>query len=139
MATSRLSPVRFFVDTSAWFALINARDRDHATVAETVRGVDGRLVTSNYVFDEIVTLCRTRLGHDVATQVGFALLDIDTTDLIRISADDERNAWRRFMAREDQVYSFTDCTSFALIDRLRVGQVIALDDDFRREGYVTLP
>lgn len=130
---------RYFVDTSAWFALVNARDRDHHQVVELVRDLDGRLVTSNYIFDEIVTLCRTRLGHDVAAQVGVALLDVDTADLVRVTVEDEHNAWRRFLAREDQVYSFTDCTSFAVVDRLGLRDVIALDDDFRREGYQTFP
>ena len=60
-------------------------------------------------------------------------------DLVRVTADDERDAWGLFEARPDKQYSYTDCTSFALMRRLGVDTAIALDDDFAREGFATLP
>jgi hypothetical protein len=126
---------RLFVDTSAWFAYANRKDPDHAPVRETLDGFDGRLVTSNYVFDETVSLCRYRLGHRVAGAVGSVLLDPDIVDLTRLTADDERTAWDLFRERPDQRYSFTDCTSFALMRRLDLSDVLTLDEDFRIEGF----
>jgi predicted nucleic acid-binding protein len=37
------------------------------------------------------------------------------------------------------LYSYTDCTSFVLMRRLRIQQAIALDADFQREGFLLLP
>ena len=130
---------RLFVDTSAWFAYVNRDDREHEAVRRVLAGFRGRLVTSNYIFDETVTLCLARLGHPVASQVGANLLDADTVDLIRITPRDEGTAWSLFLQRPDKTYSFTDCTSFVLLERLGVVRVLALDDDFQREGFQVVP
>ncbi len=130
---------RLFVDTSAWFAFANRRDREHRAVREVFRRQGLRLVTSNFVFDETVTLCRMRLGHEAAVKVGAVLRENPLVDLLRVAADDEARAWELFRARADQHYSFTDCTSFVLMRRLSLGTCLALDDDFTTEGFATLP
>ncbi len=126
---------RLFVDTSAWFAYVNRDDPDHERVARALEDFPGILLTSSYVFDETVTLLLARLGHEVAARTGEFLLDPDMTAFVRVTPEDERNAWRLFLARPDKTYSFTDCTSFALIRRLGLQDVAALDLDFRREGF----
>ena len=130
---------RIFVDTSAWFAYVNRRDPDHAAVRAAVRGAGVRFFTSNYVFDEIVTLCLYRLGHEAAVRVGRFLRDSPTVDVVRITAEDESNAWALLQARPDKRYSFTDCTSFELLRRSHIRRCVAVDDDFRQEGFEVLP
>jgi predicted nucleic acid-binding protein len=130
---------RAFVDTGAWFAYVNRKDPDHRAVKRALEAFVGRLITSSYVFDETVTLCRYRLDHRTATEVGRTLLDPATVDLVPITPGDEREAWNLFLARADQEYSFTDCSSFALMRRLGLDTAIAVDDDFAAEGFVTLP
>jgi uncharacterized protein len=130
---------RLFVDTSAWFAYANRKDPAHRSVHAAVQAFRGRMATSNFVFDETVTLCRYRLGHDSAARFGDALLAPGTVDLIRVLPADEQAAWALFRERADQRYSFTDCTSFVLMRRLGIGTVLALDDDFRTEGFVVVP
>jgi len=127
---------RIFVDTSAWFAYANRGDRQHRVVGNFVREYQGRLVTSNYIFDETVSLCRFRLGHEVARVVGGVLMDPNDVDVVRVTAEDERTAWQRFCDRVDQRYSFTDCTSFALMTRLGLTTALALDADFSTEGFI---
>jgi len=109
---------RLFIDTSAWFAYINKSDHDHQKVRAILDHPKGRLVTSNFIFDETITLCLYRLGHPTAAKVGAVLLDPTLLDLIRLTPDDEQTAWTLFLARPDQFYSFTDCTSFTLMKRL---------------------
>ncbi|MDE2149387.1 MAG: type II toxin-antitoxin system VapC family toxin [Gammaproteobacteria bacterium] len=130
---------RLFVDTSAWFAYANRKDPDHAAVQKALHDFSGRLVTSNFIFDETASLCLYRLGHAAATKVGSALLDPANVDLIRITPADEQAAWTLFRRRPDQRYSFTDCTSFVLMRRLDLDAVLALDDDFRAEGFRVVP
>lgn len=130
---------RIFVDTSAWLSFANRNDAHHRPVKRALGGFGGRLVTSNFVFDETVTLCSSRLGHAVALLVGDTLQDADTVDLVRVSADDETRAWALFGERGDKHYSFTDCTSFVLMRRLGITQAATLDADFVREGFVVLP
>lgn len=130
---------RLFVDTSAWFAFINRADPSHQGVAALLSRFKGRLVTSNFVFDETVSLCRYRLGHRPATSAGEILRSGAIADVIRITAQDEAAAWALFAARPDQRYSFTDCTSFILLRRLGLATVAALDHDFSTEGFEVLP
>lgn len=131
--------MRVFVDTSAWFALANAADRRHADVRAALQAHRGRLVTSNFIFDELVTLCRMRVGHSAALKAGQLLHDVRLTEMLRVAPEDDREAWSLFANRPDQNYSFTDCTSFVLMRRLKVEHAIALDDDFKREGFQVVP
>ncbi len=131
--------LRLFVDTSAWFAFANRDDPDHKTVAALLGKPRGRLITSNFIFDETATLCLYRLGHSVAEKVGRVLLDSARVDLLRITPEDENAAWELFCKRPDQTYSFTDCTSFVIMRRLGITTAAALDDDFASEGFESLP
>ena len=47
-----------FVDTSAWYAIIDKNDRDYKAAVKKVRILDRPLLTSNYILDEIVTLLK---------------------------------------------------------------------------------
>jgi predicted nucleic acid-binding protein len=128
-----------FVDTSAWFAYANRHDPDHTPIRNALQTFQGRLITSNFIFDETVTLCLYRLGHQVAATVGEVLLDPTVVDLIRLTPEDEQRAWTLFLARPDKTYSYTNCTSFVLMRHLKLQQAIALDTDFQREGFLLLP
>jgi len=130
---------RAFVDTSAWVAHLNRKDSAHEAVGRALRSRAGRLVTSSYVLDEALTLARFRLGHRAAVALGDLLRDPDAVDLIRITPADEAEAWDLFVARDDQRYSFTDCTSFALMRRMGLETTVTLDADFRGEGFLVEP
>ena len=130
---------RHFVDTGAWFAYVNAADPDHDRVRRILDRPPGRLVTSNYVFDETVTLTQARLGHRRAVTVGRTLLDLAVVELLSITPIDERAAWALFEKRPDKAYSFTDCTSFVLMRREKIATAVALDDHFSQEGFIVAP
>ena len=129
---------RLFVDTSAWLAYANRADAAHAAVRDALKRFEGRLVTTNFIFDETVTLCR-RMGHGTAVLVGEVLRDPDVVDLLRVRPGDEEDAWRLFQDRADKRYSFTDCASFAIMRRLGVLRAATLDEDFEREGFEVVP
>lgn len=128
-----------FVDTSAWYAYFNRSDPDADEVQEALERGDRRLATSTYVFDELVTLTMTRRSHDASVRAGSLLTDPTVVRLERVTGRDEEAAWQRFQDRPDQGYSFTDCTSFVLMERLGIDGAIALDDDFAREGFDVEP
>lgn len=130
---------RIFVDTSAWHAYARSDDPDHEAVREALEAWEGRLVTSNFVFDEVATLVLARLGQAAAVSVGQALRDPGTVELVRLTAEDEEDAWDQFKRRTDKGYSFTDCASFALMRRLRIQSAIATDRHFRQAGFQVQP
>ena len=130
---------RVFVDTGAWYALVDANDPDHGRVTECFREFQGRLVTSNYILDEILTLTRYRLGWPVAHRLGTQLRFSRLSRLERISLKDEETAWSIFSDYDVKSFSFTDCTSFALVQRLGLPLCLAIDSDFRSFGLHCIP
>ena len=130
---------RFLVDTGAWYALADRKDPDHAPVAACLRERTGRLVTTNFVFDESVMLIRFRLGSNAARAFGEQLLSGGAARLVGITRPDEARAWEIFSRYRDKNFSYTDCTSFAAMQRLRIDTAIAIDEDFRSFGLACLP
>jgi predicted nucleic acid-binding protein len=130
---------RAFVDTGAWYALLDRNDPDHAEVVQAFQDYRGRLITSNFVFDEAVTLARYRLGWDVARKLGSQLREQRIARMERVTPKDEAAAWSIFDQYRDKRFSFTDCTSFALIQRLELPLSLAIDSDFRSFGLRCLP
>ena len=124
-----------FIDTSAIYAYVNAKDRDHKMVRNFLNAYEGSLLTTNFVFDEIVTLVMSRLGHEKAVLTGQVLLNPNIFSMVRIGLNDERTAWELFVNRPDKAYSFTDCTSFIIMKKLNISKYLALDPHFRQEGF----
>ena len=125
---------RIFVDTSAWYAIIDKNDQDHAAAVNKIQLLGHPLVTSNYILDEILTLLKTRLGSAIAIPFGQRLWDQEVSALLRITEEDEERAWGIFRQYADKGFSFTDCTSFALMERLDINTVFAFDDHFAQYG-----
>lgn len=130
--------IALFVDTSGWYSFIDAKDASHAAVRDHIENA-GRLVTTNYIVDETVTLVARRRGHRAAVQIGSVLRDSEQVQTIWVEPDIEQEAWSLFSARPDKKYSLTDCTSFIVMRRFGLTTVVATDRDFAREGFVVVP
>lgn len=130
---------RVLVDTGAWYALVDRKDPDHARVHACLTEYRGRLVTTDYIGDEAITLLRYRVGWKIACTFGEQLFDGNVASLIELTPKDKKNAWKIFRQDSDKSFSFTDCTSFALMDRLRIPSAVAIDRDFRAYGVTCIP
>jgi hypothetical protein len=128
-----------FVDTSGWYALVDETDPDHEPVKGWFEENKSPLITSDYVFDETITLIRTGLGHEEAVKFGQGLKRSKFAQLISVPQEDREEGWAIFKEYDDQVFSFTDCVSFAQMKRLGIQTTLALNKDFRTMGYRTVP
>lgn len=131
---------RVFVDTSAYFALTDARAQDHAAgqaIQTRLISERWRLFTTNFVLAEIHALALTRLGRAVAARV-LRQLDESTTTIIRASAADERRAREIIFRYDDKDFSLTDAISFAVIERLGITQAFTFDRHFAQYGLTVL-
>ena len=130
--------MKLFVDTSAWLALNDRSDQFHALAVEKLARIRaGRisLVTSDYVLDESVTIIRLRASHAAAVIFGQSILGSSVIDLIPVGSDDRLAAWEIFKKYADQDFSFTDCTSFALMRKLRLKTAFTFDGHFSLIGF----
>ena len=128
-----------FVDTSAWFHLADPKASSHALARELLLHSRQRLVTSNFIFDEAVTLIRARVGHRLAVEFGEVLRASAITTVVSVTASDEAAAWDHFRRHDDKEWSFTDCTSFVVMRRLGIRCAFSFDDDFRQAGFDVVP
>lgn len=125
-----------FVDTGAWFAYFVRRDPDHAAATDWVRTNREPLLTTDYVIDELMTLLKLRESHRVAAAAGEALLEQYVARVERITETDFRGAWDVFRQYRDKAWSFTDCTSKVVMERLRITHAFAFDTDFEEFGTI---
>lgn len=129
-----------FVDTSAWYALFDKSDDTHIeakTFHETNRSP---LYTSNFIVNETLTLVKSRLGIDTAITVGKKFFNQEIAVVIHVTDEIEKHAWQIFQKHRDKEFSFTDCTSFALMEKFKITTSFAFDEHFRQYGkFIILP
>ena len=127
-----------FLDTGVFLAFHNTRDAHHARALELVRtlveGGLGTAYTSDYVFDEAVTVALVRTGRpENALAVGRMILGETTapfTAILRVGEDGFKKAWTLFPQYADRGLSFTDCTSIALLRERGIESIVSFDEDF---------
>lgn len=127
-----------FVDTSAWCALFNRQDDHHdwaKALWDRVVREKTRLATSDYVLDETLTLLRSRIHFAAAKEAGEKLFASAILRRIHLSEREFLLAWEWFKKYKDHEFSFTDCTSFALMRENKIDQVWTLDGDFAKAGF----
>jgi predicted nucleic acid-binding protein len=127
-----------FVDSSAWFARYTPRDRNHAAAKRFHTQTRDTLITSDYVIDEVLTLLKVRGNVERATRVGKALFAGELAQIEWVLQADVEQAWLIFDRYRDKEWSFTDCVSFVMMQRLGIKQAFAFDEHFRQFGTVTV-
>ena len=127
-----------FVDTGAWFACFVRDDEHHEQAAAWYLANSKRLVTSDHVLAELFTLLKARGAFQTALAVGDDLWAGKLADVESVTASDLANAWNTYKTCHDKAWSFTDCTSRAVMDRLDIGEAFSFDEHFRQFGTVTV-
>lgn len=126
-----------FVDSSGWYALIDRRDPAHARASEAVRELVAggfRLLTTDYVIDESCTLARMRSGPEAAGRLLDLLEGTAALDVEWIGPDRFQTARALFRKYLDQGFSFTDCTSFVVMEERELTDALTTDRHFRVRG-----
>jgi uncharacterized protein len=132
---------RAFVDSAGCYALADRDDVNHTAavaVLTELRVQRFRLVTTNFVLAESHPLALNRLGYAAALRL---LTDITTspaTILMRVTIADEARAQSIIRRYTDKRFSYTDATSFAVMERLGLIQVFSFDRDFAQYGFTVL-
>lgn len=127
-----------FVDTSAWLALNDKTDQYHSKAAAKsgeIRRQRIALVTSEYIIDESITLIRYRVSHKAAVVFGDSLFNSSIVRIIDVTKEERLRAWETFKQYDDKELSFTDCTSFVLMKKLKLHKAFTFDEHFKRMGF----
>lgn len=127
-----MSRVDVFVDTNVLMARLDVRDDRHREAVALC--ALGPLLTSNFVVDELLTLLLARRGATASLRAAAALWRGAPIPVERVAEEDEAAAQRFFVRMAGAGASFTDCTSFALVERLEVEAVLSFDRHFHLPG-----
>jgi predicted nucleic acid-binding protein len=79
-----------------------------------------------------------RCGHEQAIKIGKEFYEKNLNTIITITPEDEKRAWQIFQKYEDKNFSLTDCTSVALMERLKIKKAFAFDIHFIQYGKFSI-
>jgi predicted nucleic acid-binding protein len=130
------------LDTGYLIALEAADDQHHQEALDHWNAVSESLpllVTTSYVFDEVVTFFNSRNRHTKAVEVGNLLLESPSVKLVHIDQALFQETWRYFVRHKDKSYSLTDCASFIVMNRFRVRKAMTFDKHFIQAGFEKMP
>lgn len=127
-----------FVDTGAWFAAAVPSDHNHAAAARWLAANSEPLLTTDYVVDETLTLLRARGERTRALLLGEGFFGGRLANIHTPEEADVLAAWEVFRRFGDKDWSFTDCASKAVMERLGVRQAFAFDHHFKQFGSVAV-
>jgi predicted nucleic acid-binding protein len=117
-----------FVDTSIWYAAVDASDRDNGRAKAILKSGEP-LLTTDHILVEAWMLFSRRLGRGVAEQFWGKLRE-GAVAIESVGPADLEAAWQIGQSWQDQDFSIVDRTSFAVMRRLGIERAASLDDHF---------
>ena len=136
MSFTNWIPEKVFVDTGAWIARANRRDRHHAqstAIYDWLQQQRVPLFTTDYVIDETVTRITYDASHFAAVQFLDFIHDVlKKGELTLERVDEEAFALAEELFRQYNTarLAFTDCTSFVICEKEAISVVFGFDRHF---------
>lgn len=131
-----------FVDAGALFARYRPSDEHHAQAIKGWSLIEqGRAtcVTTDLVFAEAAGLLIRWGGAARAAPRVRTWFDSQALEVVRVETELEMEALDLLEKFSDQNLSFIDCTSFAVMRRLRLKRAFAFDKHFTIAGFELWP
>lgn len=131
-----------FLDTGYLIALESVNDQYHKRAKnhwQEYLQTNPLLITSTYVFDEIITFFNSRNHHSKAVNIGKSLILSSSIELIYVDEKLFKAGWKYFRQYQDKRYSFTDCISFLLMEENGIQKALTFDQHFEQAGFRILP
>jgi predicted nucleic acid-binding protein len=123
-----------FIDTGAVYALIDGDDANHRAARRTLKTLKKRRLEpclTNFVVAESHALLVARL--DAALARRWLLGNVWRVE--RVNEEDESRARAIIAQYADKRFTYTDATSFAVMERLGLKTAFAFDAHFRQYGF----
>jgi predicted nucleic acid-binding protein len=132
--------MRIFIDTSAFYALLDKDDSNHSKARKAwpaLLKADNILVTTNYVLIESFALLQRRLGLDAIR--GFQEDLLPLVNIEYVDAETHGRAISVMLTASRRDLSLVDCASFEIMRSLGIKAAFAFDPHFREQGFTVVP
>lgn len=134
-------PPKLFIDTSFFIALLNNSDNDHNRAIQlqtqlTLQKTEK--ITSEYVLLELADgLSRLRFRHLVTKLIDLIYQD-KSFMVIPTTSKYFKTSYHLFKNRQDKEWGLTDCTSFTIMQELKLDSALTADHHFVQAGFRAL-
>lgn len=140
MSSGRFTRRAVFVDTSALGAYVIKRDAYNKAahiIQDRLQRERWLLATSNFILAELHAFILRRAEQRLTLRVVQEILE-STTRIERVTERDERRALDILTRYTDKDFSYTDATSFAVMERLGIETAFTFDYHFGQYGFQAL-
>ncbi len=138
-----------FLDSGFLCAYFSEEDAHHERVSRVLDSHQGQrladyVLTTNHVVAETITLIRVRshrdprVRHQLAVKVGRELFAGTFGEIHQATAEEERAAFEYLERHPDQSYSFVDCLSFVVMEKLGIETAWTVDRHFTHH-FIAIP
>ena len=125
------------VDTAAVYALLDRSDKHHTQAVQVLQHLAQKrsdLIMTNFIVGECFTLLQAKLGVGVARTWLFN----NRWRVERVSLEDEIQTHAILRQFQDKNFSYTDASSFAVMERLGIRSAFTYDHHFAQYGFAML-
>lgn len=128
-----------FIDTSAFYALMDRSDRYHESAKKLwtfLLDEEIFLKTTNYIIIETLALLQSRLGFEAANLYSSDILSI--VDVLWVKEPQHNLAFELWLSLGRRKLSFVDCVSFITMRHYQLEKVFGFDQHFDDQGFKKL-
>jgi predicted nucleic acid-binding protein len=129
-----------FVDTSAFYALLDADDENNEPSARTWRAMmasDEHVVTTNYVLVETFALLQRRFGLKAVREFQEDVVPVLNVEFV--TRETHRLGIVALLAASRRGLSLVDCVSFEVMRESGMKSAFTFDGHFREYGFTAIP
>jgi predicted nucleic acid-binding protein len=129
-----------FIDTSAFYALLDRDDRNHQKGKKAWMEMLAEppiLVTSNYVLVETFALLQSRLGLEAVRKFQEDVIPIVQVEFV--TPEMHRAGTAALLSAGRRGLSLVDCVSFEVMRDSGVKVAFAFDPHFKEQGFDVIP
>lgn len=131
--------MNIFIDTSAFFAVLDKGDRNHSAaerIWQRIITTDDVLLCHNYVLVEISALLQRRLGQEALWTFEEDIVPV--LNVLWIDERTHRSAVSALLAASRRSLSLVDCASFEVMRAAGIKTAFVFDSDFKARGFDVL-
>jgi len=123
------------IDTGIFVAARNKSDINHERAVDLLRrslkGEYGTMYTSDYIFDEAVTVALVRTRRpEIAIDIGNFIISSRKLRVLYVDRTVFMSAWKIFNEYASRGLSFTDATSIAFMRKYEIDYIMSFDRHF---------
>jgi predicted nucleic acid-binding protein len=110
------------------------------TLFQSARQHRRRLVTTNYVLVELVSLLTSpiRISRSHVIMLVGRVRASSYVEVIHVDPQLDEQAWELLAKRQDKNWSLVDCTSFVVMQQRGITEALMTDHHFEQAGFIRL-